>query len=187
VADRARSMSLHGLSRQAWSRYADGGSWSYDIAAPGFKYNLTDLAAAIGLAQLSRAELMRERRAEIARRYTDAFADDDALQCPADPSGIGHSWHLYLLRINPDQLSVDRNTFITELNARGIGTSVHFIPLHLHSYYVKEYGYAPDDLPIATREFERVISLPIYSAMTDADVGRVISAVRDVATRHRAP
>jgi perosamine synthetase len=186
LADRARSMSLHGLSRQAWSRYADGGSWSYDISAPGFKYNLTDLAAAIGLAQLARAEQMRDRRAEIARRYTEAFADDDSLQCPADPPGVGHSWHLYLLRVRPDRLTIDRNLFITELNARGIGTSVHFIPLHLHSYYVKQYGYSPDDLPIATREFERVISLPIYSAMTDADVDRVASAVREVANAHRA-
>lgn len=181
IAERARSMSLHGLSKQAWSRYSEGGSWAYDIAAPGYKYNMTDVAAAMGRVQLSRAEEMRARRAEIAAAYTDAFAGIDALQCPGQPPDVEHAWHLYPLRLHLDRSSVGRDEFIKELNAAGIGTSVHFIPLHLHSYYVKQYGHAPEDFPIATAEFGRVLSLPIYSAMSETDVSRVVSAVTSLA------
>jgi len=184
VADRARSMSLHGLSRQAWTRYAEGGSWAYDIVAAGYKYNLTDLAAALGIVQLSRAEQMSARRAEIAAAYTRAFARLDALECPTVPDGVQTSWHLYLLRLN-DWAPIGRDRFIEELNAAGIGTSVHFIPLHLHSYYVSEYGYAPEDFPVATAQFRRVVSLPIYSAMSDGDVARVIDATLAAATNAR--
>lgn len=180
LADRARSMSLHGLSRQAWSRYSDGGSWAYDIVAPGYKYNLTDVAAAMGRVQLSRAEEMRTRRDQIAAAYSTAFADLRAVECPTSPASTGHAWHLYLLRINADHLALSRDNFIVRLNALGIGTSVHFIPLHLHSYYAKQYGYVADDFPIAVAEFQRVVSLPIYSAMTDSDVERVIMAVRSL-------
>lgn len=184
VADRARSMSLHGLSRQAWTRYAEGGSWAYDIVAAGYKYNLTDLAAALGIVQLSRAEQMSARRAEIAAAYTGAFAGLDALECPTVPDGVQTSWHLYLLRLN-DWAPIGRDRFIEELNAAGIGTSVHFIPLHLHSYYVSEYGYAPEDFPVATAQFRRVVSLPIYSAMSDGDVARVIDATIAAAANAR--
>ena len=177
LADRARSMSLHGLSRQAWTRYAEGGSYAYDIVAPGFKYNMTDIAAAMGLVQLARAEEMRARREAIAAAYTNAFAEIDAFECPTVPPDITHAWHLYLLRLNAGASALERDDFIKALNARGIGTSVHFIPLHLHSYYVKQYGYTPEDFPIATRQFQRTISLPIYSAMSDDDVTRVIDSV----------
>ncbi len=177
LAERARSMSLHGLSRQAWRRYSEGGGWAYDIIAPGFKYNLTDVAAAMGLVQLTRAEDMWKRRAQIAAAYTEAFADIDAVECPGAPPGVDSAWHLYLLRLNLSATSLTRDAFIGELAARGVGTSVHFIPLHLHSYYREQYGYRPEDFPIALTEFERVVSLPIYSAMTDHDVVRVIAAV----------
>lgn len=179
LADRVRSMSLHGLSRQAWSRYAEGGSWAYDITAPGFKYNLTDVAAAMGLVQLARAEEMRERRRGIAATYTAAFGSVPGLVCPTVPDGVETAWHLYPLRL-ASPAAPDRDTFVAGLTARGVGTSVHFIPLHLHSYYVREYGYRPDDYPVATTEFRRVCSLPIYSAMTDAEVTRVVDAVVDV-------
>lgn len=178
LADRARSMSLHGLSRQAWTRYSDGGSWTYDIVAPGFKYNMTDIAAAMGLVQLARAEQMRDRRAEIASRYTAAFADLYAVESP--PHHDGHAWHLYLLRLTAVPGSIDRDDFVAGLSVRGVGTSVHFIPLHLHSYYANMYGFTPDSFPIATAQFRRVVSLPIYSAMTEPDVNRVIAAVRAV-------
>lgn len=181
LADRARSMSLHGLSRQAWTRYAEGGSWAYDIVAPGFKYNLTDLAAAMGLVQLTRAEEMLERRREIAAAYTAAFGRLEGLECPTIPDGVDTAWHLYLLRLDSGTGAPARDDFVAALNARGIGTSVHFIPLHLHSYYAAEYGYRPEDFPAATAEFRRACSLPIYSAMTDADVRRVIDAVGEVA------
>jgi perosamine synthetase len=179
LADRARSMSLHGLSHQAWTRYS-GGSWSYDIAAPGYKYNLTDIAAALGLVQLSRADEMTKRRADIAGAYNAAFTRIDALECPTVPVDVETSWHLYVLRLNLQVSPFDRKTFIERLNALGVGTSVHFIPLHLHSYYITEYGHNPEDFPEATTQFMRVVSLPIYSAMTDADVERVIRAVQDL-------
>ncbi|MGH3425505.1 MAG: DegT/DnrJ/EryC1/StrS family aminotransferase, partial [Nocardioidaceae bacterium] len=179
LADRARSMSLHGLSRQAWTRYAEGGSWAYDIVAPGFKYNLTDVAAAMGLVQLSRAEEMRERRAQIAAAYTAAFAPLAGLECPTVPPGVDTAWHLYLLRLGDASTAPWRDDFVAALGARGVGTSVHFIPLHLHSYYAREYGFRPADFPVATAQFRRACSLPIYSAMSDADVQRVIDVVSE--------
>lgn len=172
LADHARSMSLHGLSKQAWSRYS-GGGWAYDIAAPGYKYNMTDIAAAMGLVQLERAQEMLARRAGIAAAYDEAFYDLDALETPTVPAQVDTSWHLYPVRLNPDQSPMPRDVFIEALNGRGIGTSVHFIPLHLHSYYEKEYGCQPEDFPQATSEFERVVSLPIFSAASDADLSRV--------------
>ena len=160
----------------------------YDIAAPGYKYNLTDVAAAMGLVQLSRVEEMTKRRFEIAQAYTAAFGSIDTLECPTVPDKVETAWHLYILRLNLDHPGVtgpdiDRDGFIRRLNHAGIGTSVHFIPLHLHSYYVSEYGYVPDDFPLASKEFRRAVSLPIYSAMSDTDVDRVIDAVREIAAR----
>lgn len=182
LADRARSMSLHGLSRQAWDRYSAGGSWRYDIVAPGFKYNLTDIAAAMGRIQLGRALQMRERRASIAARYTAAFDNFDSLETPVSGEGQDHAWHLYLLRVRPEAIErgLDRDALIEGMREAGIGTSVHFIPLHLHSYYVNQYGLSPEDFPAATEEFGRVVSIPIYSAMTDSQVERVIGVVSDI-------
>jgi perosamine synthetase len=180
LADRARSMSLHGLSRQAWSRYSEGGTWAYDIVAPGFKYNMTDIAAAMGLVQLARAREMSSRRAEIAATYTDAFRTMEALDCPSAPSSIDHAWHLYLLRMTSAESAVTRDAFVETMAGRGVGTSVHFIPLHMHSYYMRKYGYVSEDFPIASEQFQRVVSLPVYSAMTDGDVSRVVDAVASI-------
>lgn len=174
LAERARSMSLHGLSKAAWKRYEAGGSWRYDIVAPGFKYNLTDIAAAIGLEQLARADQMAAARRTIAHRYTEAFAGYRALDTPLDDADIEHPWHLYVLRV-PDESA--RDALVNYLGSERIGCSVHFIPLHLHSYYRKVLGHRPEDYPVATREFERAVSLPIYSAMTGDQVDRVISVV----------
>lgn len=186
VADRARSMSLHGLSHHAWSRYANGG-WAYDIVAPGYKYNLSDIAAAMGIVQLERAAEMAARRTEIARRYDEAFTTIPGLECPVVPPQTVSAWHLYVLRLDLDALPFDRDEFVAALSERGIGTSVHFIPLHLHSYYTKTYALEPDDFPVATAQFQRVVSLPIYSLMSDDDVARVIAAVEDVATCRSQP
>lgn len=179
VADRARMMSLHGLSKQAWSRYS-GGSWRYDIAAPGFKYNMTDIAAAMGIVQLDRAEEMRRRRAEIAAIYDDAFSGVAAIESPTVPPNITPAWHLYPIRVNVEETAVGRDALMKDLNDQGIGTSVHFIPLHLHSFYASAYSCMPEDYPIATAEFDRVISLPISSAMERADIDRVRDAARIV-------
>lgn len=176
LAERARSMSLHGLSRAAWNRYETGGGWRYDIVAPGFKYNLTDVAAAIGLVQLDRAEEMAAVRRRIAERYTRAFVPGNLLCTPANDPDTIHPWHLYILRV-PDETA--RDSLVVRLGAEQIGCSVHFIPLHLHPYYRETYGYLPDDFPIATREFERAVSLPIFSAMSDEQVARVIDVVTE--------
>ena len=176
LAERVRTMSLHGLSRQAWNRYADGGSWRYDVVAPGFKYNMTDIAAALGRVQLTRADSMGRRRAEIADRYTSALTGLP-VQPPVVPEGVSSPWHLYILRTAAG-IAGGRDRMISLLRSAGIATSVHFIPLHQHSYYRRTFGYRRDDFPVASAEFERALSLPIYSAMSDADVDRVVDAVR---------
>jgi len=180
LAERCRIMALHGINRDAWKRYTAEGSWYYEITAPGYKYNMSDLAAAMGLAQLQKAERMWQRRREIAHRYNQAFGPIEELQRPANRTGCQHAWHLYILRLNLDRLTINRAQFIQQLKTRNIGTSVHFIPLHLHPYYQKNYGYRPEDFPIAYREYQRVVSLPIYSKMTDDDVTDVIEAVLSV-------
>ena len=180
LADRCRLMALHGISKTAWNRYAADGSWHYEITAPGFKYNLTDIASAIGVAQLARLDAMRLRRAAIAARFTEAFADVPQLDTPSALPWVQHAWHLYTLRLHLQRLSIDRARFIEELRARNVGASVHFIPLHLHPHYRDTYGYTAEDFPVATREFSREISLPIYSAMTDKDTEDVVEAVIDV-------
>ncbi|HXH37638.1 MAG TPA: DegT/DnrJ/EryC1/StrS aminotransferase family protein [Thermoanaerobaculia bacterium] len=184
-AERCRVMSLHGISHDAWKRYTAEGSWRYEIVAPGFKYNLTDIASALGLAQLRKAEAMYRRRQEIAARYNEAFTGIPELQTPTCPSYSTHAWHLYPLRLHLDRLSIDRASFVQLLRERRIGVSVHFIPLHLHPYYRDLYGYAPDDFPVAYREYQREISLPIYSMMSDDDVESVIGAVMEIAAAHR--
>jgi len=185
IADRCRVMSLHGISRDAWKRYTAEGSWYYEINAAGFKYNLTDIAAGIGIAQLSRAGQMMARRRAIAARFNEAFEQEPALEIPAHFPDRQHAWHLYMLRLRPARLTIDRDRFIELLRARNIGTSVHFIPLHLHPYYRDTYGYRPDDFPVANREYLREISLPIYSKMADDDVTDVIEAVLDIAREHQ--
>ena len=198
-AERMRIMSLHGISRDAWKRYSSEGSWYYEITAPGFKYNLTDIAAAIGLAQLKKAESMCDRRKKIASIYNEAFKDIPELEIPHGEearrceygktgkmgNGTEHSWHLYVLKLNLQMLTIDRSQFIDELKEMGVGTSVHFIPLHIHPYYRDTYGYKPDDFPIAYETYKRITSLPIYPKMTDEDVGRVVEAVLSVIRKNR--
>lgn len=184
-ADRVRVMSLHGISKDAWKRYTAEGSWYYEIVAPGYKYNLTDIASALGLVQLERADELLVRRRAIARRYLEAFASCDAIETLDHGDFDAHAWHLFVIRLRPDTLTIDRNAFIERLRAAGIGTSVHFIPLHLHPYYRDTFGYGPEDLPVAHDCYRRLISLPIYPRMTDADVGRVIDAVLGIVTTTR--
>jgi len=185
LAERCRIMSLHGISKDAWKRYTAEGSWYYEIIAPGYKYNMTDIASSMGLAQLRKAENMWRRRKEIAGQYTRAFSQCPALEVPAIRPEIQHAWHLYMLRLNLEQLKIDRARFIEELKRRNIGASVHFIPLHLHPYYRETYGYQPEDFPVAYREYQREVSLPIYSKMNEQDGDDVIEAVVDIVKRYR--
>ena len=177
MAARMRLMSLHGLSRDAWNRYTEGGTWSYEVLAPGFKYNLTDIAASIGLPQLKRFRAAHARRMAIAARYTEAFAGLPGLATPRVLEPEAHAWHLYVVQIDRDAFGIDRDAFIRGLAARNIGSSVHFIPLHLHPYYRYRYGLRPRDYPNALAAYQRIVSLPIHAGLSDADVDDVIEAV----------
>ena len=185
LAERCRVMALHGISKDAWKRFSAEGSWYYEITAPGFKYNLTDIAAAIGLVQLEKADRMRKRRAEIAAAYDAAFKNMPELEVLTRQTDCQHAWHLYMLRLHLERLSFDRAVFIERLKQRNIGTTVNFIPLHIHPYYRELYGYRPQDFPVAHAEYLREISLPIYSRMSNADVEDVIEAVRAVVQEGR--
>jgi dTDP-4-amino-4,6-dideoxygalactose transaminase len=182
---RARILSLHGLSRDAAKRYEAGGHWAYEVLAPGFKYNMTDIQGALGLWQLRKLARFQRRRREVVAAYQAAFAADEALELPVERPWVEHAWHLYVLRIHPTALRIGRDRFIEELAARNIGTSVHFIPIHLHPYYRDKYGYRPEEFPVAYESFQRMISLPLNPRLSDQDVADVIEAVRDVVRTYR--
>lgn len=185
VLARSRVLALHGISRDAWKRYTAAGNWYYEVLENGHKYNFTDLQASLGIHQLRKLERFHALRSQIAERYRAGLADLEALSLPTASPETVHAWHLYLVRLRPGVLGIDRNAFIEELRARNIGTSVHFIPLHLHPYYRRTFGYAPGDFPDAERAYEATISLPLYPAMGARDVDDVIAAVTDVVRRNR--
>lgn len=183
IAERARILVGQGMSHNAWNRYAKGGSWKYDIVEPGYKYNMFDIQAALGLVQLSRMEEMQTRRLAIAARYQEEFGKIDAVEPPFVPEFTTHCWHLYVLRIVPELLTIDRDQFIVELNERNVGTSVHFIPTHTMTAF-RKLGWKEGDFPMAEKHFERIISLPLYPSMTDEQVQYVIDAVRDIVEKY---
>jgi dTDP-4-amino-4,6-dideoxygalactose transaminase len=180
LAKRAKVMRLHGMNRDAFDRFtAKVPSWYYEIVAPGFKYNLTDIAAALGLHQLKRLPGFQLRREQIAQAYHQAFADLPLVLPPRAPEGDTHSWHLYVLRL-ADDAGIERDTFIERMYEAGIGCSVHYIPLHLQPYWRDRYGLKPEQFPHSQKAFERMVSIPLYTAMSDADVQRVIATVRGI-------
>ncbi len=183
--ERARLISLHGMSRDAWKRYDKGGKWYYEVLYPGFKYNMTDIQAALGLWQLKKLPGFEERRRAVVALYDQAFAQEDALETPVERPEVEHAWHLYVLRLRLEALRIDRDQFIEELTNRNIGTSVHFIPIHLHPYYRDKYAFTPESYPIAYSNYRRMISLPLNVRLSDADVADVIEAVRDVVSDFR--
>jgi perosamine synthetase len=187
LADRARVMRLHGISADAWNRYGAGGAWAYEVVEAGFKYNLTDLAAAIGLVQLERLDELADARASIAARYDAAFGGSRLVERPPRRDGDGHAWHLYVVRLNLDALSIGRGEVIERLSQAGIGASVHFIPLHLQPHYQRRYGYAPGDFPVAEAIFERSISLPIWPGMSDEQIDRVAATLLEICDSARRP
>jgi dTDP-4-amino-4,6-dideoxygalactose transaminase len=183
LASRIRTMSLHGLSHDAWDRYASGGQWDYRIVAPGYKYNLTDVAAAIGLHQLARADELLKQRREIAGIYLEELAGCDAIELPHVDPNRRHAWHLFPIRLHLNRLTIDRNRFIDELRAAGITCSVHWRPLHLHPYYQETFGTCAATCPAASRMFERLISLPLFPNMSDLEIESVVSAVKNISWR----
>ena len=179
-ADRMRIMSLHGISRDAWKRFTAEGSWYYEIVAPGFKYNLTDIASAIGIHQLRKADLFQRRRTELAGLYTQSLSEVEELIPPQVQPDRIHSWHLYVIRLKLDRLKIDRAQFIIELQQRGIGTSVHWLPLHMHPYYRETYGYAPQDFPVAAGLYPELVTLPLYPDMSAADINFVSESIKQI-------
>jgi dTDP-4-amino-4,6-dideoxygalactose transaminase len=185
-AEKARCLRLHGISKEAWKRYSSDGTWYYEVLHAGFKMNLPDILGALGSAQLSKGDQFLRRRTEIAERYCERFARLEELELPPTlGAGCEHSWHLFLLRLRPPLLRIGRNEFIEELKKLGVGTSVHFIPLHLHPYYAQAGGYETGDFPNAEDAFSRCVSLPIYPTLRDDEVERVSRAVENLVETYR--
>ncbi|GFM12439.1 DegT/DnrJ/EryC1/StrS aminotransferase family protein [Bacillus sp. FW1] len=181
LADKIRVLSLHGMSKAAWNRYSSNGSWYYEVESPGYKMNMFDLQAALGLHQLKRLDDMQKRREEIAGRYQTAFQQISGLITPFVHDDGRHAWHLYVLQVDEKKAGVTRSEMITALKDEyNIGTSVHFIPVHIHPYYQKQFGFKESDFPNAMNYYKRTLSLPLYPSMSDDDVHDVIEAVRDI-------
>lgn len=181
IANRIRTMRLHGIGRDAWKRYTAEGSWYYEILEAGYKYNMTDLQSAIGIVQLEKCDVMRQARAAIAARYDAAFATLPFFELPTLLPDRESGVHLYPIRLNLDRLRIDRAEFIERLKQGGIGSSVHFIPLHMHPFYRDRYGYKPSDLPVSMREYKRYISLPLFPTMSREQIENVIATVVEIA------
>ena len=184
LAARMRQMSLHGLSHDAWKRFAGNHAWDYKIVAPGYKYNMTDIAAAIGLHQLARAEENRLERQSIARFFRKELAEIDQIELPPDPPDRVHSWHLFPIRLRLDRLSIDRNTFIERLREHGVGCSVHWRPLHLHPYYEQTFSWRAEHLPVASQQWLRLVSLPLFPGMSKVEFSHVANTVRQLCQRN---
>ncbi len=180
LVKRVSLMRLHGIKGDAWKRYTAAGSWYYEIEEAGYKMNLSDLLSALGRAQLKRCDQFWQERCRIRALYDAAFSQLEEVQLPPADRDDVHAWHLYILRIRPDRLQIDRNQFIEELKKLGIGVSVHFIPLHIHPYYARTYGYRPEQFPQAIDAYSRCISLPIFPDMTESETTRVMEAVKTV-------
>jgi len=186
LAARARIISLHGMSKDAWKRYDKGGSWFYEIVETGYKYNLTDVASSLGLVQLARIEDMRRRRLRLKDLlFRELGTEPDLFTLPATGEGHQHAWHLFQLRLNLEALSIDRARFIEEMAAREVAASVHFIPVHLHPWYRRTYGYTGGEYPVAEAEYAREISLPFFSSMTDDQALRVAEVCLEIGRSFR--
>ena len=185
IAEKIRLYRLHGISKDAWKRYSSEGSWYYEVIYPGYKYNMTDIQAAIGIHQLKKLKQMQKRREEIAKMYNEVFEDLPEIITPTVRKHVCHAWHLYPILLNTKLLRIGRNKFIEALKAENIGVSVHFIPIHLHTYYRNRFGFKKGDFPNAEYVYEREISLPIYPKMTDKDVEDVINAVKKIVEHYR--
>jgi dTDP-4-amino-4,6-dideoxygalactose transaminase len=185
LAETLRVLCLHGISKDAWNRYTDKGNWYYEVLEPGFKYNLSDIQSAIGLHQLRKLERFIEIRTAHARRYNDGLADVAEVELPPQRSSCQHSWHLYTLRLNLERLEIDRDEFIRLLRQRNIGTSVHFIPIPLHPFFAPYAGRAQNHCPRALELYPRLISLPLYPAMTEEQVDAVVAAIKEIAQATR--
>ena len=185
IAEKIRILSLHGMSKDAWQRYTQHGSWYYEVLSAGFKYNMTDIQAALGVHQLAKLERSIALRTKYARMYDEAFAELPEIKTPIVWPDVGHAWHLYVIQLDLDRLTIDRAQFVEALSNENIGASVHFIPVHLHPYYRQTYGYQRGDFPTTEQIYDRMISLPLYTRMTEQDMESVIAAVKKIVRRHK--
>ena len=183
--DRARVISLHGMNRDAWKRFDKNGSWKYEVTLPGFKYNMTDIQASLGLVQLRRLQEMQVRRRAIVGRYHEALGSLNSFTLPVERSNVEHAWHLYPIRLIPSAFKIDRDQFIEEMKARNIGVSVHYIPVHLHPHYSGKYGYRPEQFPVAFEAYSNMLSIPLTPSLSDRDVEDVIGAIQDIVKTFR--
>lgn len=180
LADKVRKLSLHGMSKDGWKRFEIGGKWEYDVSELGYKYNMTDIAASFGHEQLTHIDDWYKRRLEIVKLYNDGMSDIEGIILPKHTNGEVHAWHLHVIRIKPRLWKISRNELIEKINEKGIGTSMHYIPVHMHSYYIEKYNYKPNDFPIAKKLFETVITLPLYPKMTNEQTQYIISTLMDL-------
>ena len=185
IAEKARILRKHGLSTDAWKRHTVEGSSLYDVVAPGFNYCMTDVQAALGRGQLMRLPEMNAARGRLAARYDTGLSSVEEIETPNRRSDVVHAWHLYTVRLRLEGLRIDRNQFDAELRKRSIGTAVTFIPIHYHSFYREGFNFHKGDYPVAEGAFERLISLPLFPAMTDADVDRVVAAIEEIVDQNR--
>lgn len=184
-AERIKILALHGMSRDAWKRFSDDGYKHYQVVSPGYKYNMMDLQAAIGIHQLKRVESYWQRRNEIWQYYNSAFADLPVRLPHPDEPGSRHARHLYTLMIDKARCGISRDDFMQQLHGYGIGTGVHYIGVHLHPYYREQYGFSPGCFPNATWLSEQTVSLPLSPKLTDYDVERIVARVREVVGKQR--
>lgn len=178
IAENARIMSLHGISKDAWKRYSSQGSWYYEIVGAGYKYNMTDILASLGLHQIKKLDSFIKKRTDYVNLYNKSFKNIEGITLPFCGKGIKHSWHLYPIQINKNKAGIDRNSIIEELTKKNIGSSVHFIPVHLHPYYRKKFGFKKNDFPVAESVYQKIVSLPLYPGMKKGDILRVIKAIK---------
>ena len=185
LAEKVRILSLHGMSKDGWKRYDTGGKWAYNVSELGYKYNMTDIAASFGLDQLNHVDDWYKRRFDIIQRYNEGMDNIEGLVLPKHMCGEVHAWHLYVIRIIPEMWQISRNSLIEKINEKGIGTSVHYIPVHMHSYYVRKYGYVSGDFPVSKELSETVITLPLYPKMTDVQTESVISTLKELWAKYK--
>lgn len=185
LIDKARVLALHGMSRNAWDRFNKGGTWKYDVPQPGYKYNMTDAAAAMGLVQLARLEELYELRMKLVRFYDQAFAHSNFVTPLKVKPGHQSAHHIYVLLLDLEKLTLDRDAFIVQMTERNIGTSVHYTPIHMMSYYAKKYGWRPESFPNAHRAFQRMLSIPLSSKLSVKDAEDVVQAVEDICVKFK--
>lgn len=181
LAEKLRIVSLHGMNKNAWNRYGKGGSWKYDVVEPGYKYNMTDFQAALGLCQLERLEKMQQTREKYAQIYNQAFSELEGIELLKQLDTGKSAHHLYIIKVKNERLNITRDEFIEKLTEMNIGTAVHFIPVHLHPYYIENLGTKPGDFPVCERFYSEIISIPLFPAMKEEDVYYVAEAVRKIA------